>query len=232
MEYLKLFQNHSEYGDFVSGGTMVKPNVSHCVNENEVHYNPIETRLIVKYVPTFRKVVKPTLPETGQPSLDLAIEPTQLYFFVSEDDITINGAAMFDKVEINDVEVSIADLDAASGQTQFVKSLFETALEHTVKYTLKDPTFIGLEQNFEQFPPTITKFGAYFEQCNDICSVEIPNTVTNIGNEAFAYCSGLTSLDIPDSVTTIGTAAFYECDGLTSLTIGSGVKLIRLQNLL
>ena len=40
MKYLKLFNNHTEYDDFVSGGTMVKPNVSHCVQENEVHYNP------------------------------------------------------------------------------------------------------------------------------------------------------------------------------------------------
>ena len=39
MEFIKLFQNHSEYGGFVSGGTMVKPNVSHCIQENEVHYN-------------------------------------------------------------------------------------------------------------------------------------------------------------------------------------------------
>ena len=41
MEFLKLFQNHTEYDAFVSGGTMVKPNVSHCIQENEVHYNPI-----------------------------------------------------------------------------------------------------------------------------------------------------------------------------------------------
>ena len=41
MEYLKLFENHNEYEGFVSGDTMVKPNVSHCVQENEVHYNPI-----------------------------------------------------------------------------------------------------------------------------------------------------------------------------------------------
>lgn len=40
MYYLKLFQSHSEYEDFVSGGTMEKPNVSHCIQENEVHYNP------------------------------------------------------------------------------------------------------------------------------------------------------------------------------------------------
>ena len=41
MDYLKLFENHSEYETFVSGGTMVRPNVSHCVSENEVHYNPL-----------------------------------------------------------------------------------------------------------------------------------------------------------------------------------------------
>ena len=41
MKYIKLFENHSGYENFVSGGTMEKPNVSHCVNENEVHYNPI-----------------------------------------------------------------------------------------------------------------------------------------------------------------------------------------------
>ena len=41
MDHLKLFQTHSEYENFVSGGTMVKPNVSHCINENEVHYNPL-----------------------------------------------------------------------------------------------------------------------------------------------------------------------------------------------
>lgn len=40
MKYLKLFENHSEYEGFVSGGTMEKPNVSHCVQENEVHYTP------------------------------------------------------------------------------------------------------------------------------------------------------------------------------------------------
>ena len=40
MKYLKLFNNHTAYETFESGGTMVKPNVSHCIQENEVHYNP------------------------------------------------------------------------------------------------------------------------------------------------------------------------------------------------
>lgn len=41
MKYLKLFDTHSEYEEFAGGGGMLKPNVSHCVQENEVHYNPI-----------------------------------------------------------------------------------------------------------------------------------------------------------------------------------------------
>lgn len=40
MDYLKLFDNHSQYESYAGGG-MLKPNVSHCVQENEVHYNPI-----------------------------------------------------------------------------------------------------------------------------------------------------------------------------------------------
>lgn len=52
MEYIKLFQNHSNYEDFVSGGTMVEPNVSHCVSENEVHYSIKEIQLyeITSYI--------------------------------------------------------------------------------------------------------------------------------------------------------------------------------------
>ena len=41
--YLKLFENHAQYDTFIGGGgdtPFVKPNVSYCVQENEVHYNP------------------------------------------------------------------------------------------------------------------------------------------------------------------------------------------------
>ena len=54
----------------------------------------------------------------------------------------------------------------------------------------------------------------------------IPESVTSIGNGAFAYCTGLTSLTIGSSVTIIGNAAFLACSKLTSLTIGSGVTSI------
>ncbi len=54
----------------------------------------------------------------------------------------------------------------------------------------------------------------------------IPNSVTSIGNGAFAFCSSLTSITIPNSVTSIGEKAFYNCSSLTSVTIGNSVTSI------
>ena len=57
-------------------------------------------------------------------------------------------------------------------------------------------------------------------------TVTIPNSVTDIGGEAFSYCSGLTEVTIPNSVTTIGGGAFKGCSGLTTVTIGNSVTTI------
>ena len=50
MKYIRLFENHSDYEDFASGGTMELPNVSYCETENEVHYNPIDNCQQYDYV--------------------------------------------------------------------------------------------------------------------------------------------------------------------------------------
>ena len=149
---------------------MLKPNVSHCIEENEVHYSPLAFPLIVRY------------------NVTNASNPTRLYYYYADDGII--GAAVFDKVEIDGVEVSIADLDAASGKTQL------SIGEHTVKYTLKDPTFIK---------------NRAFVTCSSLTSVTIPNSVTSIGDYAFVDCSGLTSVTIPNSVTSIADYAFCNC---------------------
>ena len=88
---------------------------------------------------------------------------------------------------------------------------FSTTGEHTVKYTLTDPTSIG---------------EMAFHNCSGLTSIDIPNNITTIGSFAFTYCTGLTSIDIPNNVTSIGTSAFQGCSGLTSIVIPSGVTSI------
>lgn len=57
-------------------------------------------------------------------------------------------------------------------------------------------------------------------------NVAIPNSVTNIRNQAFDGRSGLAMVTMPDSVKVIGAYAFHSCSGLTNLTISGGLTSI------
>ena len=52
--------------------------------------------------------------------------------------------------------------------------------------------------------------------------MNIPNSITSIGDLAFRGCSSLTSLSIPSSVTFLGISPFYGCTGLTSIKVEEG----------
>jgi hypothetical protein len=90
--------------------------------------------------------------------------------------------------------------------------------------------------------------------CSSLASIEIPASVTSIGNYAFAggdipmglqtvpfapnsqltsigrnafySCSSLTTITIPASVTSIGDSAFLRCSGLPGITIPANVTSI------
>ena len=76
-------------------------------------------------------------------------------------------------------------------------------------------------------PNTVTKIGEEaFAYCVALTSIEIPNSVTDIKSGAFSGCSGLTSVVIPSSVSNLGGHVFYGCESLTSMVIPNSVKSI------
>ena len=54
-----------------------------------------------------------------------------------------------------------------------------------------------------------------FGGCGRLASVEVPGTVTSVGDRAFQGCTSLASLSLPASVTSIADTAFEGCDALT-----------------
>ena len=76
-------------------------------------------------------------------------------------------------------------------------------------------------------PNSVTNIGDFaFARCTNISSITIPNSVTKIGSSAFAECTLLTSVIIPNSVTSIGHDAFRYCSNLSSVIIGTSVANI------
>lgn len=82
-----------------------------------------------------------------------------------------------------------------------------------------------------QIPDTVTEIGSNaFYNCTSLKSVTIqdnkPSCVKKIGRQAFMFCSELTDIPILDPVTEIDSEAFHHCEELDTVTIPEGVTSV------
>lgn len=62
----------------------------------------------------------------------------------------------------------------------------------------------------------VSSIGSYcFENCSNLMSVTIPNSIGTIGSGCFRGCTSLTNVTIPNSVGNVGSSCFSGCTSLT-----------------
>lgn len=114
MIFLKYFNNHSGYQDYTSDADYLRPNVSHCVQENEVHYNPtLDWTIKTKYL--VEDISQPTMIGGG-------------YYLCGNNE---NGLTNVEKLIIDGVEMDVPEPNIG----YFYQ--FSSSGYHTVDYVMK-----------------------------------------------------------------------------------------------
>ena len=99
-------------------------------------------------------------------------------------------------------------------------------LPPTVK-TIPDDFFAYSRLTMITIPNSLTKIGDNaFAQCKNLTSIVVPNSVTEICSGAFSDCTSLENILLPENLITIKSYTFYECKNLESIQLPSSLTSI------
>lgn len=120
-KYLKLFNTHTEYEAFIEGGEITLPNVSHCIDINDVHYNPLATFMFLSG--SMEIVTIPFTEEITSETFKYNIPKNNLYcgfistpvsIFDTEGKTKVEIDSMFDEYSRAKISKSIVDLGVSN----------------------------------------------------------------------------------------------------------------------
>lgn len=106
----------------------------------------------------------------------------------------------------------------------------ETTESNTKTYTVEDSVLISCigqadENGVYVVPDTITMIGeSAFAGDDTLREVVIGSNVKSIGSGAFQYCTSLEKVTIAEGVESIGSSAFYACSALSEISLPSTVE--------
>lgn len=167
-------------------------------------------------------------------NLDLFEENTGT--LVIPNSVTSIGEGAFANVEglkiiIIPANVKEIQKNAFNGNTTLEKVIFETEIQNGVEVGVEkigENAFLGCESLVSiEMPDTVTELGAdVFSGCSNLKNVKISKNIKTISSYAFYWCNSLESIIIPEGVTSIKSGTFNYCTNLKEIYIPSTVETI------
>lgn len=115
---------------------------------------------------------------------------------------------------------------AMAGCVELVKYRFSPLTQSVGTFAFASDTKLESVTNLEN--TQVSQISeAMFCECSSLYEILLPNTITSIGNEAFAACEKLTSVDLSKTKTaTIGVKGFAYCGNLSKIQFPTTLTLI------
>lgn len=140
---------------------------------------------------------------------------------------SVNYAGDWSNLTIQSGNPAVEDAakDAANEQLfdfEFTPDNTAVIVKHYRRGAAADVT---IPSRYKGKPVTAIDHAAFHDSA--VTGVTIPDSVTSIPDDAFAFCSQLTNISIPNSVTFIGFSAFNSCTSLKSITLPSSLSTIQ-----
>ena len=195
-KYVKYFNTHDEYEEYINSEDALLPNVSFCEDAKDVHYNPRYDQRLVAVFNTDEQLTIKICHNTAlftEIEIDGVVQPsvTQNYTFETTGD--------------HEIKYTLVD-PTTIGQLAF----------NECSYLIR----ITIPKNIR------TLGNGCFYLCYNLEGLNIPSGVTTIGTTIAMNAPRFTYLTIPNTVTSIGSSAFYNQYYMTSVTIPSSVTEI------
>ena len=219
MKYIKEFNTHQEYEEYIGSQGKVLPNVSYCDDVSDVHYNPGEK-------PTEDGLI------TVVYEVESTSEPTRLWNIENRQHVTgmtVDGETMSELVgeytfaTTGEHTVVYSTDDGTSVDLAMFEDCYtivRAALGNGITSTSRDLFQGCFRLESVQLPETLTaiEMNTFMDNAS-LYQITLPESLITIGQMAFFMCAVMDEITIPKNVTQIGGSCFISCELLQRVNV-------------